>query len=333
MSRPHRWAKQRGSGGPHQCRVAAHITGASPHGPRFDPVLTTEERRSAANGIWLCQTHAKEVDDDILRFTAATLKTWKQHAEEDARALLGRPISAQSLDVSVQISVHRAPDDSLIIAGNTNLPNGTKLFVELYESRKNGLLGQQQVVVNDGMFAASGFRNGEAPHRPGWYTVEVLAHFNGPWQQPDAVLDIVGKEGEYLVGRFSEPLHPELSESEKRFRASFECVAPPLSKAPAHSQADLQRAIEITQKSVLVVDGRVSANPILGVVDLFMSSPGLRAGDGWTASSLSNGAILVGFKFWNADSPAVAQWIVILETSEVRYYNLHAKYMSWEPHY
>jgi hypothetical protein len=197
--------------------VAAHITAASPGAARFDPDLTSEERSSVVNGIWLCQTHAKEIDDDAVRFTAVTLRTWKQHAEEEARALLGRPISAQSLDVSVQVSMHRATDDSLTVTGITNLPNGTKLFVELYESRKNNMLGQLKVVLNDGMFAASRLINGKTPHPPGWYTVEVLAYFNGPWQQPDAVRDIAGKEGEYLVGRFAEPLHPELSESEKRF--------------------------------------------------------------------------------------------------------------------
>src|ERR1017187_7830770 len=58
---------------------------------------------------------------------------------------------------------------------------------------------------------------------PEWYTVLAFTHFNGPWQQPEAVIDIVGREGEKLVGRFAEPLHPEFSESEKRFHASFEC--------------------------------------------------------------------------------------------------------------
>jgi len=39
--------------------VAAHITAASPDGPRYDPSLTPEERRSANNAIWLCQTCGK----------------------------------------------------------------------------------------------------------------------------------------------------------------------------------------------------------------------------------------------------------------------------------
>src|SRR6266568_3374531 len=41
--------------------VAAHITAASPGGPRYDPGLSPEERRAPSNGIWLCQNCAKLV--------------------------------------------------------------------------------------------------------------------------------------------------------------------------------------------------------------------------------------------------------------------------------
>jgi hypothetical protein len=36
--------------------VGAHITAASPGGPRFDAELIPEERCSPTNGIWLCTT-------------------------------------------------------------------------------------------------------------------------------------------------------------------------------------------------------------------------------------------------------------------------------------
>ncbi len=38
--------------------VAAHITAASPGGPRFDSSLTSDERKGIGNGIWLCQSCA-----------------------------------------------------------------------------------------------------------------------------------------------------------------------------------------------------------------------------------------------------------------------------------
>src|SRR5690349_1178008 len=37
--------------------VAAHITAASPGGPRFDPTMSSVERRSIENAIWMCSTH------------------------------------------------------------------------------------------------------------------------------------------------------------------------------------------------------------------------------------------------------------------------------------
>ena len=60
--------------------IAAHITAASPGGPRFDPNMTPEERTSESNGIWLCQIHAKLIDDNPSKYTADDLRRWKiQH--------------------------------------------------------------------------------------------------------------------------------------------------------------------------------------------------------------------------------------------------------------
>ncbi|MDP0971333.1 hypothetical protein Q6294_30800, partial [Klebsiella pneumoniae] len=64
--------------------VAAHITAASPGGARFDPSLTTEQRRSAENGIWLCQTCAHFIDTDYLNYPVKRLYEWKIQAESDA---------------------------------------------------------------------------------------------------------------------------------------------------------------------------------------------------------------------------------------------------------
>lgn len=61
--------------------VAAHITAASPAGPRYDPTLTSEQRASADNGIWLCQTDGKLVDNDEVRYTVDVLRDWKTRAE------------------------------------------------------------------------------------------------------------------------------------------------------------------------------------------------------------------------------------------------------------
>jgi hypothetical protein len=70
--------------------VAAHITGAAPGGPRYDATLTPDERTDIANGVWLCQTCAKLVDNDPARFSAAALRGWKTKAEQQALHLVGK---------------------------------------------------------------------------------------------------------------------------------------------------------------------------------------------------------------------------------------------------
>jgi hypothetical protein len=64
--------------------VAAHITAASEGGPRYDPSLSSAERASGENGIWLCQTCAKLVDNDPSRYSAEKLREWRSDAETAA---------------------------------------------------------------------------------------------------------------------------------------------------------------------------------------------------------------------------------------------------------
>lgn len=71
--------------------VAAHIAGARADAARFDPGMSPAERSRPSNGIWLCQTHAKLIDDDAQRYTVQLLHAWKDRAEEEAAATIGRP--------------------------------------------------------------------------------------------------------------------------------------------------------------------------------------------------------------------------------------------------
>ncbi|MER7039749.1 tetratricopeptide repeat protein [Streptomyces microflavus] len=77
-----------GSSGVVNVGVAAHITAASPGGPRYDPSLTPTERASGQNGIWLCQNCGKLIDSDAPRYTSATLHQWKLEAEHETLRML-----------------------------------------------------------------------------------------------------------------------------------------------------------------------------------------------------------------------------------------------------
>ena len=74
--------------------VAAHITAASTGGPRFNPNMTSDQRQGVENGIWLCQSCAKLVDNDPIRYTVDVLHLWKKLAETTAiRELESRPVA------------------------------------------------------------------------------------------------------------------------------------------------------------------------------------------------------------------------------------------------
>lgn len=84
--------------GPHSNEIkstlvgeAAHICAASPGGPRYDPSMSDEQRRSPNNGIWLCATCATEIDKDSARFPVSLLRKWKEEAESEALNLLENP--------------------------------------------------------------------------------------------------------------------------------------------------------------------------------------------------------------------------------------------------
>ena len=72
--------------------VAAHITAAAPDGPRYDNGMIPEERGSAGNGLWLCQSCAKLVDNDPVRYSVDTLRRWKGQAEALAVRELEQPM-------------------------------------------------------------------------------------------------------------------------------------------------------------------------------------------------------------------------------------------------
>jgi len=81
---------QEGSNRTTNVGTACHIAAASggPGARRFVSTMTPRERMHIDNGIWMCRTHGKLIDDDETRFTIAILKRWKEIAEEVARIMM-----------------------------------------------------------------------------------------------------------------------------------------------------------------------------------------------------------------------------------------------------
>ena len=67
---------------------ASHISAAAEDAARWRPDMDPEVRRSAANGIWLCDVHGREIDGDARRFPERLLHGWKRRAR--ARAFANR---------------------------------------------------------------------------------------------------------------------------------------------------------------------------------------------------------------------------------------------------
>lgn len=95
--------------------IAAHICAAAPEGPRYDPRMTVEERRSPDNGIWMCRLHGTAVDAKDLQFTVELLREWKARAQKESRqrVLYNEPSGstpARTDPISVRLRAAAAAD-------------------------------------------------------------------------------------------------------------------------------------------------------------------------------------------------------------------------------
>ena len=71
---------------------AAHICAAAPGGPRYDPSMTVEQRKSISNAIWLCDICAKRIDRELSRYPVQLLQAWKIESEKASSLRLGKPV-------------------------------------------------------------------------------------------------------------------------------------------------------------------------------------------------------------------------------------------------
>lgn len=95
--------------------VAAHINAASVEGPRYDASLPPERLRDPWNGIWLCQTDAKRIDDDENRYTVELLRAWRDIAQDLAATEQGRPESQHVLGLRTLVPFRRSLESSVDI--------------------------------------------------------------------------------------------------------------------------------------------------------------------------------------------------------------------------
>jgi hypothetical protein len=111
--------------------VAAHITAAAAGGPRFDKSLTPDQRASIDNGIWLCQTHARQIDVDTDNHPVEILRGWRADAVKQAAISIGKPAhTVEPVNVrsarEVIVRASRLPDMIVsLLEDIAGLPNST----------------------------------------------------------------------------------------------------------------------------------------------------------------------------------------------------------------
>lgn len=114
---------------------AAHITAAAPGGPRYDETLTSEQRRSINNAIWLCANHADEIDDLESRYTAQLLRDWKKQAEAAADAEKGRPLPHRDDGTKLLVSALTGQATGLAVSAIGNVHQATEVVLNQLDPR------------------------------------------------------------------------------------------------------------------------------------------------------------------------------------------------------
>ena len=117
--------------------VAAHITAASQGGPRYDPELTSEERGSIDNTIWLCQTCAKLIDSDEPRYSVTIGFGCAPDRTEELVKALFREIEALKTDGPTGEDVDDARE-ALMRSHETDLAQNGRLVGAITEAYENG---------------------------------------------------------------------------------------------------------------------------------------------------------------------------------------------------
>jgi hypothetical protein len=240
-------------------------------------------------------------------------------------------------------------DNGVIIEGRTNLPDGTKLGVEV--PVRDGREAQDFVFVKSGTFRSAAFSNGGKPIPGGKRKVHIFTWFNVHWQT-SAILELIGKGGSKL--RLSGVIvseDPQLMDAEKQLEFSEALIIPPLVNPPAKRTSNAsatglsaeETAISLVKNARLVVDGDKSSETVEGGVMHYFKSPvmspgdGIRMGQGWSAepkSEKSDRVYEVRLDFINGKAGSTqAIWEADLETKKVLYRNKYAKYFSWIPNY
>lgn len=94
--------------------IACHIFAAAPNGPRANPKLSSDERSSINNGIWLCSNCSALIDKDSNAFPPELLLNWKTEAEQETLLNLNHNSSLTNSQTEKKKSINYSLIDNAI---------------------------------------------------------------------------------------------------------------------------------------------------------------------------------------------------------------------------
>ena len=115
--------------------IAAHITAASPGGPRYNASFSANERKSIDNAIWLCANCSIEIDRDTKKYTVNLLQNWKDTAEKASRSELGQKLPSNQDTVDTVTSALTGLPKKFIANAISNVHRATEQTLQALDPR------------------------------------------------------------------------------------------------------------------------------------------------------------------------------------------------------
>jgi len=115
--------------------IAAHIFAASKGGPRPNQSITSEERKSIDNGIWLCSNCSINIDKDEKRYSPELLRQWKIDAEDQARAELGKKLPSENEAIDTVAAAFTGMPKGVIANAISNVHKATEISLSQLDPR------------------------------------------------------------------------------------------------------------------------------------------------------------------------------------------------------
>jgi hypothetical protein len=133
--------------------IAAHICAASLGGPRYSPSMSTVQRKSFKNGIWLCSNCSIDIDRDVVRYPVDILKEWKEQAEMLARKELGQKLPNNDDAINTVTAALTGLPKSFIATAISNVHQASNSALEVLDSRFMVKSSHNELGTNFGLYA------------------------------------------------------------------------------------------------------------------------------------------------------------------------------------